>query len=188
MDACLAWAVGNAAYAKVSRGALGEEWDVVQGGGDEQHCLPVATDFSWFPDRWWYMGDIPHGWACAEFMLLIRDMLFFEADEDGDRHIFIAPGVPSHWLGSGSNAIKMSQAPTLFGGKFGYSLAHDPAAKKIVIEITAAPPDGIWYRFRCPFGDNVVSAVSTGGASQPVIGGLDLVLPSGMKSLALIYA
>ena len=187
MDACLAWTVGNAGYAKVSSGIGGEVWDVVQGGWNEQHCLPIATDFSWFPDRWWYMGDIPHGWACAEFIMLIRDILFFEADEDGSGHIFIAPGVPAHWLTSGSNAIKVSQASTIFGGSFGYSLTHDPAAKRIVIEITSAPQQSIWYRFRCPFGNKVASAVSTGGATQPAIQGLDVVLPSGMDLVTLTY-
>ncbi len=187
MDACLAWAVGNAAYAKVSRGVGGGEWEVVQGGWNEQHCLPIATDFDWFPDRSWYMGDIPHGWACAEFMLLIRDLLFFEADEDGSGHIFIAPGVPAHWLLSGGNAIKLSQAPTIFGGEFGYSLQHDPVARTIVIEITSAPQQSVWYGFRSPFGGKVSSAVTTGGAGQPIINGLDLVLPAGMDRLTLTY-
>ena len=187
MDACLAWAVGNAAYAKVSRGAGGDEWAVVQGGWNEQHCLPIATEFGWFPDRCWYMGDIPHGWACAEFILLIRDILFFEADEDGSGHIFIAPGVPAHWLTSGDNTLKVGQAPTVFGAEFGYTLVHDPATKSIVIEITSAPLPGIWYRFRCPFGAKVASAVSIGGTGQPSIAGLDLVLPAGMTKLTLAY-
>jgi hypothetical protein len=43
------------------------------------------------------MGDIPHGWACAEFSMLLRDILLFEADEDGDRQLHLAAGVLPHW-------------------------------------------------------------------------------------------
>ena len=75
------------------------------------------------PERPWYMGDIPHGWACAEFMMLLRDILFFEADEDGDAHIYIAPGVMPHWLGDGES-IGVADAATIFGQNFGYRLTH----------------------------------------------------------------
>src|SRR5262249_1411062 len=65
MDALLNWSIGDAAYAKVSLiGRAGTE-PVVEGVWNEQHCYPIATDFMTLPDRWWYMGDIPHGWAAA---------------------------------------------------------------------------------------------------------------------------
>jgi hypothetical protein len=28
------------------------------------------------PGSWWYLGDIPHGWAAAELIMLVRDLLF----------------------------------------------------------------------------------------------------------------
>lgn len=59
------------------------------------------------PARWWSMGDIAHGWACAELMMLVRDILFFEAAEDRDPHICIAPGVTPHWLEGGASAWPM---------------------------------------------------------------------------------
>ncbi len=122
MDACLQWTIGNAGYSKVTRSSSnGEMWDVVQGGWNEQHCHSIEANFQSFPAReWWYMGDIPHGWACAEFMMLMRDILFFEADEDQDGKIFIAPGIMPHWLESGNRMITVKQAPTIFGGSFGY--------------------------------------------------------------------
>jgi hypothetical protein len=157
MDACLRWSVGNAAYAKVFREA-GDLWEVVPGGWNEQHCLPVATDF-----------------------------LFFEAYEDGGAHIYIAPGIPAHWLTSGDNTIKVSQAPTIFGGEFGYSLVHDPNAKSITIDITSAPQQNVPYRYRCPFG-NVVKAVATGTAANPDIQGADVLTPSGAKKITINYS
>jgi len=79
--------------------------------------LPVASDFHNMRAMTAYMGDIPHGWACAEFMLLLRDMLFFEASEDTDPHIYLAPGIQPAWLGNGEK-IAVSNAPTAFGQAF----------------------------------------------------------------------
>jgi hypothetical protein len=96
MDRCLLWLAGNAAYPTVGRENSPVPWQVALGAWNEQHCYPISKDFREVPDRPWYMGDIPHGWACAEFLLLLRDILFFEADEDGDAHIYVAPGVMPH--------------------------------------------------------------------------------------------
>src|SRR5262249_17807797 len=153
MDQCLFWAVNNAAYAKVGRGAgnSSSKEQVVLGAWNKQHCFPVAKDFAEPPSRFWYMGDIPHGWACAEFMLLLRDSLFFEADEDGRRHIYLAPGVMPHWVGNGES-IGIADAPTLFGSVFGFRLDHDQSNKKIEITITQPPPAQVSFVYPCRFG------------------------------------
>ena len=52
------------------------------------------------------MGDGDHGWACAEFLSLVRDMLVRETA--GGLHL--AYGVPSHWLEFG-----VADASTRFG-------------------------------------------------------------------------
>src|SRR5690606_11186993 len=107
-------------------------WDVSLGAWNAQHCYPVAKDFGEMPDRWWYMGDMPHGWACAELMLLLRDILFFVAAEDSDPHIFLAPGVMQHWLGD-VGTIEIKEAPTIFGDLFGFRLKHDAIARQVKI-------------------------------------------------------
>jgi hypothetical protein len=53
---------------------------VALGSWNEQHTYPIVKDFGEISGDWWYMGDIPHGWAAAEFLLLLREILFFEAD------------------------------------------------------------------------------------------------------------
>lgn len=92
MDQLLGWSVGNAVYAKINRNPGGQEdyWEVALGAWNEQHWYPIAKEFGELPNLWWYMGEIPHGWACAELMLPVRDILFFEAAEDSDPHIFLA--------------------------------------------------------------------------------------------------
>lgn len=187
MDQLLLWSVGNAGYARVSRAPtdLTSTWQVTQGVWNEQHCYPVANDFAPGSMRdWWYMGDIPHGWACAELLLLVRDILCFEAAEDSaDPHIYIAAGVLPHWVPVGSSCT-VAQAPTIFGEPFGYRLSH-PTAGTLVLEITEAP-SGVSYRYPCLFG-TAVSSVDASGSGPPTIAGKTIVLPSGAQRIRIQY-
>jgi len=183
MDALLGWAV-NAGFATInpSVGTSSVDWQIVLGAWNEQHCYPIAKRFTEFP--WcWYMGDIPHGWACAEFMLLLRDILFFEADEDGQPRVFIAPGVPPHWLTNGQS-IGVSDAPTLFGQPFGYELTLNTSTQTISLTFTQ-PLSNVAYLYPCRFGTGVVS-VTANGVPQPV-SGTDVWLPAGTTSATVVY-
>jgi hypothetical protein len=183
MDQCLAWAV-KAAYARVSRrdGSV-DQWQVVSGAWNEQHCYPIAKDFGEIPSRWWYMGDIPHGWAAAEFLLLLRDILFFEADEDDDPHIYLAPGIMPHWV-TDAERLEVPDAPTTFGSPFGYRLRHDSAAHTVTIEITQPPPASVHFVYPCRFGD--VSSVTADGRAHTVTGE-DVLLPAGLSRAVVGY-
>jgi hypothetical protein len=183
MDALLGWAVGNAAYARIGRGDVGR-WDVVAGAWNEQHCYPIATDFARVPDRWWYMGDIPHGWAAAEFLLLLRDILFFEADEDGGRHVYLAPGVMPHWVGDGET-VTVEDAPTIFGGTFGYRLRHDATARTVTLDILQPPPADVGFVYPCRFG--TVRSASADG-SPVAVTGTDVALPAGLRRAVVGYS
>jgi hypothetical protein len=185
MDQLLNWSVGNAAYARITRnsGWPGDFWDVALGAWNEQHCYPIAKNFSEMPDRWWYMGDMPHGWACAELILLVRDILFFEAAEDSDPHIYLAPGVLPHWVGE-NGSIECTNAPTLFGGAFTYRLRHNASAKEVNITITQTPPGNPWFLYPCHFG-SVVSVNTNFGLV--LNNGNDVRLPSGTTSATIRY-
>jgi hypothetical protein len=186
MDRCLAWTV-NAGFARVSRyeGSLADKWQVVLGAWNEQHCYPIAKDFAEVPERWWYMGDIPHGWACAEFSLLLRDILFFEADEDGTPRIYLAPGVMPHWMDDGES-VSVSNAPTVFGSLFGFRLTHDQAAKSVEIQITQPPPPHVTFIYPCRFGAGV-SSVTADGSSLSITGD-DVELPAGTSHAIIAYS
>ena len=185
MDECLGWSVGTA-HARVSRrdGDPINPWQVVSGAWNEQHCYPVATDFAEVPDRWWYMGDIPHGWAAAEFNLLLRDILFFEADEDDDPHIYLAPGVLPHWVGDGQS-VSVADAPTIFSGLFGYRLTHDASARRVDLEIFQPPPVDVRFIYPCRFGSKVAAASADGADVQ--VNGRDVRLPAGTQHVTVRY-
>lgn len=56
------------------------------------------------------MGDGHHGWAAAEFLLLVRNLLFFEEE---DRLVF-TPSLPRDWTRDGA-VIHVERAPSYFG-------------------------------------------------------------------------
>ncbi|MDP9316152.1 MAG: hypothetical protein M3R24_35740 [Chloroflexota bacterium] len=185
MDTCLNWAYGTA-YTTVRRASAipSDRWQAALGAWNEQHCYPIASDFTDVPYTAWYMGDIPHGWACAEWLLLLRDMLFFEADEDDEPHIYIAPGIKGQWVGD-SERIEVRNAPTVFGTLFGYRLTHDLQSQNVTITITQPPPPNVRFVFPCHFGAKVVSATADG--NQAVVTGRDVSLPAGTQSARVTY-
>lgn len=186
MDACLDWSVGNAAFARVSRqDGSNQDWQVTSGAWNEQHAYPIASRLAEIPGSWWYMGDIPHGWAAAEFTLLLRDMLFFEAGEDDDPHVYLAPGILPRWLrGDGGQQVSVRDAPTIFGTAFGFTLRHDEAARRVVIDIPAPLP-GVRYVYPCRLGA-VTGAVADGAAVA--VSGADVQLPAGTHHADVTYA
>jgi len=184
MDKCLEWSVwAGSARVNPSVGTETADWQVVLTAWNEQHCYPIAKRFSEFPDSW-YMGDIPHGWACAELILLLRDILFFEADEDDDPHVYIAPGVLPRWLDDGQTA-GIRDAPTIFGRNFGYRLAHHKTSQTLEIDITQALPANVWFVFPCRFGSGVQSVVADGKAIT--VSGRDVHLPAGTQHATIKY-
>lgn len=86
-------------------------------------------------------GDIPHGWACAEYISLVRDMLVREHHDT----LLLTSGVPAHWLDHGKR-VEVERAATTFG-KLAYRLVSRVAAGEISLEITtdAVPPGGIFW-------------------------------------------
>jgi len=178
------WTVENAGFARVSRGTTSaDRWQVVLGCWNEQHCYPVASDFAEFPSGHWYMGDIPHGWACAEYILLLRDMLLFEADDDGDRHMYVLPGIAPEWFGSGR--IRVQNARTAFGGPMDLEARHDPGSRRIELQIHRAPAADVRYVFRTPFGGRISAATADGRAVTP--SGRHVSLPAGTHSATIDY-
>ena len=185
MDSLLSWAVYHGMFATVDRQAgTNSQWQVVLGAWNEQHCYPIAKNFAEVPGRWWYMGDIPHGWACAEMMLLLRDILFFEADEDGDPHIYLAAGVMPHWIQDNQD-VTIRNAPTLFGQDFGFTLTHKAAQKRVEIQIHQPAPANVSFVYPCRFGSSVVSASANGSPVPPQ--GREVRLPAGTTQATVQY-
>ncbi|HWM56759.1 MAG TPA: hypothetical protein VNO83_02905 [Pseudonocardia sp.] len=185
MDACLRWAVGEAAFAAGPPVPGADPVQIVSGAWNEQHAYSVASDFATVPGSWWYMGDIPHGWAAAEFQLLMRDICFFESGEDDNPHVYLAPGVLPHWLAGGAQ-VTVRDAPTAFGVPFGFTLVHDGAARTVTITVTQPLPAAVGYRYPLRLGR--AASLTVDGQPRPLPpDGADMVLPGGMQQAVIGY-
>ncbi|MFC7303534.1 hypothetical protein ACFQVC_04795 [Streptomyces monticola] len=175
MDRLLGWTVA-AAFPRT------QERAVALGAWNEQHAFPIASDYAEVPGRHWYMGDIPHGWAAAEYLLLLRDILFFEADEDRDPHLYLAPGVRPHWVPDGES-VAVDEAPTLFGAPFGYRLTHNATDHTVTVEITRAPSQ-VRFVYPCRFG----TVLQAWAGRQPLEAiGNDVQVPAGTRQFMVEY-
>jgi hypothetical protein len=57
-----------------------------------------------------YSGDMPHNWASAEFIRLIRHLVILERGEE----LHLLEGLPGAWARAGAEN-RFSEIPTLFG-------------------------------------------------------------------------
>jgi hypothetical protein len=55
-------------------------------------------------------GDMPHNWASAEFIRLVRHLLVWEANGG----LELLPGLPTEWLRPGA-VVRLDRTPTRFG-------------------------------------------------------------------------
>jgi F5/8 type C domain len=64
-----------------------------------------------------HLGDLPHTWIAAEYVLAVRSLFAYERESDGS--LIIAAGLAPEWLeGAG---VRVNEMPTLFGS-LSYSL------------------------------------------------------------------
>ena len=90
-----------------------------------------------------HLGDVPHTWIGAEYILAVRSMFAYE--RAADRALVLAAGVPASWLDAG--AVGVTGLPTYFG-TLDLHLQRD-GAETLVASVggdLAVPPGGIVLR------------------------------------------
>jgi hypothetical protein len=102
---------------------------------------------------------MPHSWAAAELISLLRDTIV--AEQDGA--LLINSGTPDTWLAPGKH-ITLKNAPTEYGP---VSISLVRSDTDLTVRLDGAPPAG--WRVRLP-------------------GRPDAVLPSGSQTLVVRYA
>ncbi|MBN8456800.1 MAG: discoidin domain-containing protein [Verrucomicrobia bacterium] len=88
-----------------------------------------------------HLGDVPHTWIAAEFLLAFASMVVSEREDDAS--LVLASGLPWRWI-SGERPFAVRGLPTRFG-KVDFSI-HAPAANRMEISltgITTLPAGGI---------------------------------------------
>ena len=84
------------------------------------------------------VGDVPHGWTAAYYILLVRNMLMRE--EQGA--LLLTPCVPSSWIAPGKR-IAMSQAPTYYGLATWSVECKKAGELNVSVEMAEPPPKGV---------------------------------------------
>jgi hypothetical protein len=86
-----------------------------------------------------FIGDMPHIWTAASFVISVRDMLAYEREEDDA--LVLAAGVPAAWLAE-PPGVAVRRLPTHYG-VLGYDLRPEgPRALRMKIEGDLAVPRG----------------------------------------------
>jgi hypothetical protein len=88
------------------------------------------------------LGDMPHSWAAAELISLLRDLVV--AEQDG--WLMVNAGIPDSWLEPGKR-VTLRDAPTEYG-PVGVTLMRATIGSELVIQVDGAPPLG--WRIRLP--------------------------------------
>ncbi|MHB8477233.1 MAG: discoidin domain-containing protein [Steroidobacteraceae bacterium] len=70
-----------------------------------------------------HVGDLPHTWIAAEYLLAVRSLFAYE--RDADRSLIVAAGLAPEWVES--SGVRVSAMPTLYG-PLSYSLRRVDAA------------------------------------------------------------
>jgi hypothetical protein len=91
-----------------------------------------------------HLGDLPHTWIAAEYVLAVLGLFAFE--DPGQRCLVLAAGVPGRWL-EGGREVLVEGLPTYFGA-LGYTLSRE-GNDTLRLSLSAGlepPPGGIVVR------------------------------------------
>jgi hypothetical protein len=122
------------------------------------------------------LGDMPHSWAAAELISLLRDMVL--AEEDG--WLLVGDGVPDAWLAPGRR-VALLNAPTHYG-TVNVSMAR-PSASELRLQLDGAPPRG--FRVRLP---GAPLSVRVDGLATPLSSDGQLRLAPSAREVVVRYA
>jgi hypothetical protein len=103
--------------------------------------------------HWQICGDMPHNWASAEFIRLVRHLLVFEDDDA----LLLLRGLPAEWLYDGAS-LQVENTPTRFGAislslrvsrdSFSVTVVRQPREHQNPSGCTLVVPSGFERRLR----------------------------------------
>jgi hypothetical protein len=113
-----------------------------------------------------HLGDVPHTWIAAEYLLAVASMV--AAERDASASIVLASGMPWAWI-SDSEGFSVQNLPTRYGALDFRIRAHKETS--IWVEIGASislPPGGLTLAPPLPQGARILSVDSHQGGHAPL--------------------
>lgn len=89
-----------------------------------------------------HVGDIPHTWISAEYVLAVRSLFVHELGSGDSAALVLAAGVSRDWLAG--DGIALQQLPTALGS-LSYRLRYE-SAQRLVCEIDAGVRGTLWLK------------------------------------------
>jgi hypothetical protein len=128
--------------------------------------------------RWNPEVAMPHGWACAEALMLLRDCLLYE---ERGRLVLLA-GVPPEWL-KVKGGFEAENLPTHFGPcTFGWIPQRDGSVL-LTVSDTCDPPDG--FLLRIPETTAVIAKIGDFELKRERNG--DILIPATERKVKVVF-
>lgn len=123
------------------------------------------------------VGDVPHGWVAADYILLLRDMLL---REKADKLILLSC-IPDSWLDDGK-VIEVKDAPTYFG-KISFKLESHLSKGYLKLSINTKTPPNNGYILRL---DKKINKIKIDGKVKAEFTDDKITIPKQAKEI-IIY-
>ncbi len=110
-------------------------------------------------------GDMPHGWAAAQYVLLHRNALVYENQTD----LELCWGVQPKWLGDDAR-IAVKKAPTKFG-ELDFELKRSGSSLLLDYQLRPKPghPTAQQLRFHIPRLEEKITSIVVNGKARPLL-------------------
>jgi hypothetical protein len=120
-----------------------------------------------------HLGDVPHTWIAAEYILSLTSMV--AAERETSSSLVLAEGMPWKWI-AGPGGFSVSKLPTRFG-PLDFRI-HAPGADSIVVEIAntlTMPPGGLRIIPPLPEGKRIASVRQVSGSAAACVAAGDVL-------------
>ena len=108
-----------------------------------------------------HLGDVPHTWIAAEYLLAVASMV--ASEREATASLVLASGMPWAWI-SGEVAFSVKGLPTRFG-TLDFSI-HATGGDSIQVAVGGTltlPPDGLSIAPPLPAGTRIIAGVDSNG-------------------------
>ncbi len=108
-----------------------------------------------------HLGDVPHTWIAAEYLLAVASMV--AAERDATASLVIASGMPWAWI-SDDNGFSVSNLPTRYGPlDFRIRATSGDTIHVGIANTITLPPGGLTIVPPLPYGKQIIAIESDGG-------------------------
>ncbi len=111
-----------------------------------------------------HLGDVPHTWIAAEYLLAVADMV--ASEREASASLVLAVGMPWSWI-SGESGFAVRGLPTRTGGlDFSISARHEDSIRVEIGGTLKLPSGGLFIAPPLPSGKSITAVVKDGDKTE----------------------